>query len=273
MKINKLLFTLFLTAFLTFPALCLDVKNGDVVCCYGDTIFGIGHYQMGCCWLYYDGLKNTGLKIKHLRVARAWLLAKDYVKTYKQNVVPRKANIILLNFGQSDVIRKTPVADYQKAMRDLVKLIKSEKKTPVIVSILPLGENPNSKNNKKIAEYNVFLKKLAAEQKCEYWDVYNPLLAESAKLRKVYPKWKGSFFMPTGHLLNPAGNRLVGTFLLKKTGLSAKQIADSAAKWDKRKLGMTVNLPVSTAIRLIDIANEKGMTDSEYVSKIISEMK
>ncbi len=272
MKINNILFSLILSAFLAVPALCLEVRNGDIVCCYGDTVFSLGNYRMGCCWLYSDGLKNAGIKIKTVRAARAWLLAKDFIDVYKKRVLPGKANVILLNFGQSDIIRKTPFEEYQNAFRELVSTIKSEKKTPVIVSILPLGENPDSKYNKTISEYNAFLKKLAEEQQCEYWDVYSPVLAESAKLREVYPNWKVNFFMPNGHLLNPAGNRLVGTVLLSKTGLSAEQIADSAAKWDKMQLGMSVSLRVSTAIRLIDIANEKGMTDSEYVTRIVGEM-
>jgi len=80
---------------------------------------------------------------------------------------------------------------------------------------------PNT-NNQKLIVYNDFLRALAKNKKCLLADLNADM---QAAIAKAGPDKKGNLLTGDGFHMNPAGNVMMATGVLKSFGLSAGQIA------------------------------------------------
>ena len=100
----------------------------------------------------------------------------------------------------------------------------------VLTSTL-IGEDPNNaNNNQKLAAYNEFLRALAKEKGCLLADPNADMQAGLAAIDEATRK-QGNQFTTDGVHMNPQGNMLMATSVLRAFGLSNAQILKAREAW------------------------------------------
>jgi lysophospholipase L1-like esterase len=94
----------------------------------------------------------------------------------------------------------------------------------LILTATVIGEELDKSDNKKLAAYNDFLRKLAKEKKCPLADL-NAMFQKTLKAKK-----KPDLLLTVdGVHMNPAGDLLMAEGVLKAFGLTNRQIKKAEA--------------------------------------------
>lgn len=267
-KLKKYCFCVLL-AWMICPLSAQIIKSGDTVAFFGDTVVGLAAYGPGFIRLYSNGMNQNGIKIKTVSSGQAWITAKTIQASYDKRVKKRKATVIFINFGQSDVIRKTPFEEYKKAMRNIVKVAKADNMRVILWTLFPLYE----KDSKIIAAYNKFLFQLGKEENVPVWDTCTAFLNKIKEMRTAYPAWKGFFLTDGGHLFNQMGQTVIADFLLKQSGLTEEQIKKSRDARKAMRMSFRIDLEQKQVLQILEKANKSGMSDSELISQTVNSIK
>jgi hypothetical protein len=129
----------------------------------------------------------------------------------------------------------------------------------MILTATVIGEDLNNDNNKKLADYNVFLRKLAADKNCVLADL-------NADMQAALKTGKRSDLRLTsdGVHMNPLGDRLMALGILKAFGLSESQLERANEHWYQTPNTCSVNVGVQVSLRqyeqLRDLADSKGIS-------------
>lgn len=141
-----------------------------------------------------------------------------------------------------------------------------------IMTATMIRENPNNDYNKRLAPYNDFLRKIAAEKNCVLADQNSCMQSQYNAMRKKYPRVKGNFLTYDGVHMNARGNMMMATVMLRALGFSDEQIAKAHPVWMKRNYGISrASIPVADFIKLSEKAFAENMDVPTYVKKLISD--
>src|SRR5262249_34814723 len=114
-------------------------------------------------------------------------------------------------------------------------------------------------NNKKLADYNAFLRTLAAEKKCLLAD-----LNADMQVALKAPKYPGLRLTSDGVHMNPLGDRLMAEGILKGLGLNESQLRKANEQWYESPKTCAINTGLALSLRqyeqLRDLADSKGTT-------------
>ena len=114
---------------------------------------------------------------------------------------------------------------------NITKIVDRCQSTGVKVMILTstmIGEDKDNANNKRLATYNDFLKELAKEKKCLLADLNADM---QAAIAASADKKGGKLLTSDGVHMNPDGNKMMATGVLKAFGLSAEELKKAQAAW------------------------------------------
>ncbi len=136
-----------------------------------------------------------------------------------------------LSCGVNDVwhgARGVPLDHYKENITKIVEQCQSAGIKVMILTSTMIGEDQSNANNQKLAAYNEFLKTLAGEKECLLADLNADMQAAIAASED---KKNGKLLTSDGVHMNPEGNKMMATGVLKAFGLDPEQLEKAQASW------------------------------------------
>lgn len=210
----------------------LPIKDGQKIAFMGDSITqGGSHGPKGYVNMVVSGLEANGIKAVCIPAGISGHKSNDMLARLDRDVVSKKPDWMTLSCGVNDVwhgARGVPLDKYKENITKIVDTCQSAGIKVMILTSTMIGEDQPNANNQKLVAYNDFLKELAKEKKCLLADLNADM---QAAIAKKDPAKKGNLLTADGVHMNPAGNQMMATGVLKAFGLNAEQIAKAEKKW------------------------------------------
>lgn len=206
----------------------LKIKDNSTVAFMGDSITQFGHNNEGGYVNLVTGiLKKQGLKIKVVKAGISGNKSNQMLARVQKHVIDRKADFLFLSCGVNDVwhgVRGVPLEQYKENMTAIVDKCQKAGITVCIMTATMIREDINSSYNKKLAAYNDFLRRLAAEKKCLLADTNAAMIKKVDELKKNFPGVKGNLLTTDGVHMAPSGDMMMAETLLKTVGVPEGKI-------------------------------------------------
>ena len=133
----------------------------------------------------------------------------------------------------------------------------------MLLTSTPIGEDVGNANNGKLVAYNDFLRQLARERGLPLADL-NEAMQAALKARSAGPHPTGMTLTVDGVHMNPLGNRVMATAILRAFGLDDAQVQAAQAAWLDVPNGC--ELPVKPAITLRQYEQLDAVAAKEHKS-------
>ena len=217
------------------PAGELSVKDGQKIAFMGDSITQAGAGPEGYVTLVIRGLEAIGVKAASIPAGISGHKSDQMLERLERDVLVKKPDWMTLSCGVNDVWhgdKGVPLDKYRTHITSIVNKCQTAGIKVMILTSTMIGEDPSRPENQKLAGYNEFLRNLAKEKKCLMADLNAGM---QAAITKAGPDKKGNLLTSDGVHMNPAGNRMMATGVLKAFGLSPEQLDKAAKSWDPVK--------------------------------------
>ena len=225
-----------LAAVCLWPALVcaqdIPVKGGEKIAFLGDSITagGMGS-PTGYCRLVISGLEANGVTATPIGAGVSGHKSNQMLSRLERDVIAKKPEWMTLSCGVNDVwhgANGVPLEAYKKNITEIVdKAMAAGIKVMILTSTM-IGEDQANPNNQKLVAYNDFLRELAKEKKCLLADL-NADMQET--LKKMGSNGKTNMLTGDGVHMNPLGDMMMATGVLKAFGLSEEQLKKAQDKW------------------------------------------
>ena len=246
------------------------VKSGDKIAFLGDSITqgGAGH-PAGYVRRVESGLQANGIKVTVIGAGISGHKSDQMLERLDRDVISKKPNWMTLSCGVNDVWHGkngVPLEAYKKNITQIVDKAQAAGIKVMILTATVIGEDLKSDNNKKLADYNAFLRTLAVEKKCVLAD----LNADMQAALKA-PKYPGLRLTSDGVHMNPLGDRLMAEGILKTFGLNESNLKKANDHWYEMPKTCSVNTGLALSLRqyeqLRDLADSKGTTMQNLIQQ------
>jgi lysophospholipase L1-like esterase len=224
------------------------VKNGEKIAFLGDSITQQGwSNSAGYVRLVMAGLEANGVKAEAVPAGISGHKSNDMLGRVDRDVISKKPQWMTLSCGVNDVWhgkRGVPLDDamaasgtydapgtrgtYKKNIGEIVTKAQAADIKVVMLTATVIQEKLDNTENGLLAPYNDFLRALAKEKKLPLADL-NAMFQERIKAENQPTK---KILTGDGVHMNPEGNKLMATGVLKAFGLNATQIAKANAAWE-----------------------------------------
>jgi lysophospholipase L1-like esterase len=211
----------------------LPVKEGQKIAFMGDSITQAGAGPDGYITLVIRGLEAAGVKTMAIPAGISGHKSNQMLERLDRDVLSKKPQWMTLSCGVNDVWHGANGVQLDQYKENITKIVDQCQAADIQVMILTstmIGEDEPNANNQKLAGYNEFLRELAKEKKCLLADLNADMQAEIAK---AGADKKGNLLTTDGVHMNPAGNKMMATGVLKGFGLSAEQLKKAQESWEK----------------------------------------
>jgi lysophospholipase L1-like esterase len=234
----------------------MAVKDGQKIAFLGDSITQYGWERPGgYVKLVVAGLAADGVKVTPIPAGISGNTSREMLHRLDRDVLKAKPDWMTLSCGVNDVWHgKTGVEldQYKKNIADIVDRATAAGIKVIILTSTPIGEDSND-NNKKLADYNEYLRQLAKEKKLPLVD----LAATFDQTLKAKPAVPGTTLLTVdGVHMNPAGNVLMAKGVLKALGVPEADFAKVDAAWN--------SMPDTGLIEVSWRSSYAGITLGEY---------
>ena len=237
------------------------VSNEQAIAFLGDSITQQGADSLGgYCQLVVSGLSANGIKVKLIPAGIGGHKSNDMRARLAKDVLDKKPDWMTLSCGVNDVWHGTngiPLDAYKTNIMDIVNRAQAAGIRVIILTATMISEDVKAANNQKLADYNAFLRTLAAEKKC--------LLADlNADMQKAVEEGRakgktGNLLTADGVHMNLAGNQMMAVGVLRAFGLTDEQIQKAKDHWMDLPNVASVSVPIPLTLRqynqLQDIAD------------------
>jgi lysophospholipase L1-like esterase len=228
--------TLLLSLFsvLVWSSLCsaadIPVKSGEKIAFMGDSITAAGAGPGGYVRLVISGLEANDIKTTAIPAGISGHKSDQMLARLDKDVISKKPDWMTLSCGVNDVwhgAKGIPLDQYKKNITEIVEKCQTANIKVMILTSTMIGEDQSNPNNQKLIAYNEFLHQLAVEKKCLLAD----LNADMQAALKAAPEHKGNYLTKDGVHMNPLGNQMMATGILKAFGLSDDQLKKAQEAW------------------------------------------
>jgi acyl-CoA thioesterase I len=132
----------------------------------------------------YLSILRRRLKSQHYEFVNAGQLgdtSENLLKRIDKDVLAGNPNFITILIGANDARKDTEIKQaletYRRNIKEIILKIRNKTNVPVaLISLAPLGENPNSEKNKTVEQYNAILKDIATTQNLGYLPLFEKLI-------------------------------------------------------------------------------------------------
>jgi lysophospholipase L1-like esterase len=214
-------------------AASIPLKNGQKIGFMGDSITQAGAEPQGYVTLVIRGLEANGIQVSSIPAGISGHKSNQMLERLDRDVLSKKPDWMTLSCGVNDVwhgANGVPLEPYKKNITEIVEKCQAAGVKVMILTSTMIGEDAPNSNNQKLATYNAFLRDLAKKKKCRLADLNADM---QAAIAKAGPDHKGNLLTSDGVHMNPEGNRMMATGVLKAFGLSAKQLKKAQDSWSK----------------------------------------
>ena len=214
-------------------AASIAVKEGQKIGFMGDSITQAGAEPEGYVTLVIRGLEANGIRATAVPAGISGHKSNQMLERLDRDVLSKKPDWMTLSCGVNDVwhgANGIPLDAYKKNITEIVEKSQAAGVKVMILTSTMIGEDAPNSNNQKLATYNDFLRDLAKKKRCRLADLNADM---QAAITKAGPDHKGNLLTSDGVHMNPEGNRMMATGVLKAFGLSAKQLKKAQDSWSK----------------------------------------
>jgi lysophospholipase L1-like esterase len=214
-------------------AASIPLKNGQKIGFMGDSITQAGAEPQGYVTLVIRGLEANGIQVSFIPAGISGHKSNQMLERLDRDVLSKKPDWMTLSCGVNDVwhgANGIPLEPYKKNITEIVEKCQAAGVKVMILTSTMIGEDAPNSNNQKLATYNAFLRDLAKKKKCRLADLNADM---QSAIAKAGPDHKGNLLTSDGVHMNPEGNRMMATGVLKAFGLSAKQLKKAQDSWSK----------------------------------------
>jgi hypothetical protein len=138
----------------------------------------------------------------------------------------------------------------------------------VILTSTMIGEDQPNANNQKLIAYNDFLRSLAKER---HYPVADLNAEMQAALAAAGSEIKGNHLTVDGVHMNPAGNEMMATGVLKAFGLTETELQKAHQKWLDIPSAVELTVKVRVTLRQYETLAGKGAAAKLTTDQLISE--
>ncbi len=245
----------------------IQVKSGDSIAFLGDSITqqGAGS-SSGYVNLVISGLKANGVEAKCIPAGISGHKSNNMLERLDKDVIDKKPVWMTLSCGVNDVwhgANGVPLDKYKENITAIVDKAQAAGIKVMILTSTMIGEDDNP-NNKKLEEYNAFLREIAGSKKC--------LLADlNADMRKKLDELGGAkkgqnLLTGDGVHMNPFGNMMMATGVLRAFGLNDEQIKKAEEFW---RANATVQVPVSITLGRFEQLGKAAKGQNKSISQLL----
>jgi len=208
----------------------IAVKDGQTIAFLGDSITEDGwNNPNGYVKLTVAGLKANGIRVASIPAGIGGNKSDQMLERLKRDVLDKKPDWMILSCGVNDVwhgAQGVPLAQYKTNITAIVDRCKAAGVKVVILTATVIGEDLDNENNKKLADYNEFLRSLAKEKKCLLANL-NAMFQKRIKAGRK----PGHVLTSDGVHMNPEGNKVMAMGILRAFGLNIAQIRKAEETW------------------------------------------
>ncbi len=211
----------------------LPIKDGQKIAFMGDSITQDGAGPGGYLRLVISGLEANGVKATAIPAGISGHKSNQMLERLQRDVLDKKPDWMTLSCGVNDVwhgANGVPLEQYKVNITKIVEQCRAAGVKVMILTSTMIGEDQANANNQKLVAYNDFLRTLAKEKNCLLADLNADMQETLAKAGSA-DKAKGNVLTRDGVHMNPAGNQMMATGVLKGFGLSAEQISKAQKSW------------------------------------------
>ncbi len=250
-----------------------QVKTGDKIAFLGDSITqgGAGH-PGGYVQLVGSGLAAAGVKVEIIGAGISGHKSNQMLERLERDVISKKPTWMTLSCGVNDVwhgANGVPLEAYQKNITEIVDKAQAAGIKVMILTSTMITEDAKHDNNLKLALYNAFLLKLAADKKCLLADL-NADMQAAIQPAAAGGKQVNLQLTSDGVHMGPLGDRLMARGILKAFGLSDEQLKQANDAWlDAKTAGIQANrsLTLRQYEQLAALAHGQGKSVPELVNE------
>lgn len=200
---------------------------GDSITAYGATT------PSSYVRLVESGLKANGIKIGVIPAGISGNKSNQMLDRVERDVISKKPDWITISCGVNDVWhgeKGVPLDQYKTNMTAIVDKCQAAGLKVMILTSTPIMEQLDNDLNKKLAGYNEFLHQLATDKNCLLADL-NADITAGLKIAADKPHPPGTLLTRDGVHMNPLGDRVMATSILKAFGLDDAQMQKAQAAW------------------------------------------
>ena len=213
----------------------IPLKNGQKIGFMGDSITQAGAEPQGYVTLVIRGLEANGIQVSSIPAGISGHKSNQMLERLDRDVLSKKPDWMTLSCGVNDVwhgANGIPLEPYKKNITEIVDKCQAAGVKVMILTSTMIGEDAPNSNNQKLAAYNDFLRDLAKKKKCRLADLNADMQAAIAKAKSA-SNHQGNLLTSDGVHMNPEGNRMMATGVLKAFGLSTQQLKKAQDSWSK----------------------------------------
>ena len=211
------------------------VKSGEKVAFLGDSITqqGWGNPK-GYVHLVVDGLAANGVTVDPVPAGISGHKSNDMLGRLDKDVLSKKPQWMTLSCGVNDVwhgAKGIELEPYKKNITEILDKAAAANVKVVVTTATIIKEDLANAENAKLAGYNDFLRKLAAERKAPLADL-NAMCQE--RIKKENQPGKNTITRDGVHM-NPEGDKIMARGILKAFGLDDAQLQKAEEAWATKK--------------------------------------
>jgi lysophospholipase L1-like esterase len=259
----------------------IPVKDGEKIAFLGDSITQGGMGPTGYVSLVIQGLKANGVNATAIGAGISGHKSNDMLARLQRDVIDKKPDWMTLSCGVNDVwhgAKGVPLDQYKQNITQIVERTQAAGIKVMILTATMITENPEEPNNQKLAAYNDFLRELAKEKKCLLGELNGAMQHDLAAREKAGQK-RGKLLTSDGVHMNPSGNVMMATGVLRGFGLDDAQIAKATDSFLDIPSGASASVPLTlrqyAALEAAAAKEGKSVQDllRAAIEKIVAEKK
>jgi lysophospholipase L1-like esterase len=225
----------------------IPVKDGEKIAFLGDSITQGGMGATGYVTLVIQGLKANGVQATAIGAGISGHKSNDMLARLQRDVIDKKPEWMTLSCGVNDVwhgAKGVPLDQYKQNITQIVEKAQAAGIKVMILTSTMITENPAEPNNEKLAAYNDFLRELAKDKKCLLADL-NAAMQKDLDAREKAGQKRGKLVTSDGVHMNPFGNVMMATGVLRGFGLDDAQVAKATEVFMDIPNGVSASVPLT----------------------------
>jgi lysophospholipase L1-like esterase len=249
------------------------IKTGENIAFLGDSITQQGNDSAaGYVRLVVSGLEAAGIKVSYVPAGISGHKSDQMLNRLDRDVLSKKPDWMTLSCGVNDVwhgARGIPLPQYKSNITEIVTRAKAGGTRVMILTSTMIGEDQENANNQKLAAYNEFLCQLAKAKDCLLADLNADM---QAALKAIPAPHQGNQLTTDGVHMNPMGNLMMASGILKAFGLGEAQMQKARAHWMSIPVEVRpkVSLPMSKYQALSDLAARRQRAVFDLVNEEVN---
>ena len=214
------------------------IKNGDAIAFMGDSITAQGNRNpAGYVNLVMKGLKVCGISAKKIPAGIGGHKSVQMNERLDRDVISRKPQWMTFSCGVNDVWhdRKgtgVSLEKYKTLVSDIFDRCAAAGIQVIVFTATMITEDPEAKENKKLAAYNDWLRAEAKRRSLRLADLSAAMHATLAEMRKT-DKTKGNKLTRDGVHMGYKGNCMMAWGVLKAMGVDESMKGRIFAEFDR----------------------------------------